>query len=171
MFCVTYACLFDASPFTCIRSVLTWGRGWGSFEHSHCYLPLTSDLLIAPPTPALRGNTCLQCCEETLRQKVETLTKTSQRTSGKFNLPASLWLLPSLNMTEVKSARAIRELKVLITRQAGCVECLLMRTSRWPLFSACLKKEGEMNSGSTNLALRNEGSQPNVDQHGSAQVQ
>lgn len=74
-------------------------------------------------------------------------------------------------MAGVKSVRAIRELKVLITRQARCVECLLMRTSRWPLFSACLGKEEEMNSRSTNVALRNEGSQPNVDQHCSAQVE
>lgn len=63
-------------------------------------------------------------------------------------------------MVEIKSARAIRELKVLIMRRAGCVECLLMRTSRWPLFSACLEEEEEMNRVSTNLALRDEGSQP-----------
>lgn len=149
MLCSTDVYQFDASPFTCIRSVLTWGRGRGSFEHSYCYFPLTSDLLIAKPTPALRGNSCLQCCKENLWQKVETLTKTSQRTSHRFNLPVSLslWLLPSLNMAGVKSARAIRELKVLITKQAGCVECLLMRTSRWPLFSSCLCKEGRWIEG------------------------
>lgn len=74
-------------------------------------------------------------------------------------------------MAWVKSEGAIRELKVLIMKGAGCVECLLMRTSRWPLFSACSGKEEEMIHGPTNLALRTEGSQPNVDQHGSAQVQ
>ena len=74
-------------------------------------------------------------------------------------------------MAGVKSAWAIRELKVLITRRAGCVECLLMRTSRWLLFSACASKEEEMNSGSTNSAVRNEGSQPNVELHNPAQVQ
>lgn len=73
-------------------------------------------------------------------------------------------------MAGVKSAPAIRELKVLIVRRAGCVECFLMRTRRWLLFSECLRKEEEMNTGSTNLATRNEGL-PNADQHESAQVE
>lgn len=71
MGCCIDICQFDVSPFTCIRPVLTWQEGLGSFEHAHCYLTLTSDLHIAPPTPALRENTCLRCCEETLRQKLE----------------------------------------------------------------------------------------------------
>lgn len=68
-------------------------------------------------------------------------------------------------MAEVKSARAIRELKVSITRRPGCVGCLLMSTNRGLLFRACLENEEEMNSNANYLALKNEGSEPNVDQH------
>lgn len=57
--CAADICQCAVFPFTCIRLVLTWQRGLGSFEHAHSYLTLTSDLRIAPPTPALRGNTCL----------------------------------------------------------------------------------------------------------------
>lgn len=129
--CAAHICQSVLGPFTCIRLVLTRKGRFESFEHTHSYL--TSDLW--PPYSST--HTCPQgeipACSAVRvlsdrNQKVETQkTKTSQRTSGRFNL--SLAPLCSLYGAWVKSESAIRELKVLIMKGAGCVECLLMRTS------------------------------------------
>lgn len=129
--CAAHICQSVSGPFTCIRLVLTRKGRFESFEHTHSYL--TPDLW--PPYSST--HTCPQgeipACSAVRvlsdrNQKVETQkTKTSQRTSGRFNL--SLAPLRSQYGAWVKSESAIRELKVLIMKGAGCVECLLMRTS------------------------------------------
>lgn len=58
---LTFACLM--CPLSPALSFLLPGKeGVSSFEHAHCYVTLTCDLLVAPPTLPLGGNTWVQCC-------------------------------------------------------------------------------------------------------------